>query len=80
MASRYVAPYWIGGETRGVKRIYHILTVANDGQSTVLTLCNSFVLDEPWDGMGQARRFSYYPLKDFGFVELQEGFLLKYKI
>ncbi|GAB3866082.1 hypothetical protein GCM10028824_06120 [Hymenobacter segetis] len=77
--ARYAAPYWISGE-RGVKRIYHIKSVTNDGQSTVLALGNSFVLDEAWDEMEQARRFAYFPLKNFGFVEVQEGVLMKYKV
>ena len=30
--------------------------------------------------MGQPRRFEYHPLSEFGFVEVQPGFLLKYRI
>lgn len=73
--ARYVAPCWIEGGKRGVRRIYHILSTFDDGQSTVLRLGNSFLLDEAWNDMGQARRFEYHPLKSFGYVEVQEGAL-----
>lgn len=77
---RYVAPCWIEGDVRGVQRIYHVLEVSNDGQSTVLKLGNSFVLDKIWDAMGQHRVFEYHPLKNFGYVEVQVGHLMKYKV
>ncbi len=78
--ARYVAPCWIYGSEPGIRRIYHILDVSNDGQSTVLKLGNSFLLDKVWNGMGQSRRFEYHGLKYFGFVDVQEGFLMKYTI
>ena len=78
--ARYAAPCWIHGDPPGVRRLYHITGVYDDGSSTVLQLGNSFLLTEVWDHMGQSRRFEYHPLKNFGFVEVQPGFLLKYNV
>lgn len=78
--ARYAAPCWLYGDRPGVHRLYHITGSSQDGQSTVLTLGNSFVLPEGWSNMGQPRRFEYHPLSEFGFVEVQPGFLLKYRV
>lgn len=78
-AARYVAPCWLYGEKPGARRIYHVLSTFVDSQSTVLRLGNSFLLPEVWNGMGQSRRFEYHPLKNFGYVEVQEGHLMKFK-
>jgi len=78
--AQYAAPCWLYGDRPGVHRLYHITGSYQDGQSTVLTLGNSFVLPQTWNNMGQPRRFEYHPLAGFGFVEVQPGFLLKYQI
>ncbi len=72
----YVAPYWLGDD-EGVERIYHILSVDLLDDATELRLGNSFVLDSPWTGLSQHRRFEYHDLIDFGFVEIRPGLLLK---
>lgn len=78
--ARYAAPCWLYGDQPGVHRLYHITGSYQDGQSTVLTLGNSFVLPDAWRNMGQHRRFEYHALSGFGFVEVQPGFLLKYQV
>ena len=77
--ARYAAPCWLYADKPGVRRVYQILSTFTDGQSTVLRLGNSFLLDEVWNDMGQSRRYEYHPLKNFGYVEVQKGHLMKYK-
>ena len=77
--ARYVAPCWLHAEEPGVRRIYHILSTFNDGQNTILRLGNSFLLEKVWNGMGQSRRYEYHALKSFDYVEVQEGYLMKFK-
>ena len=74
--ARYLAPFWITPDFNGVNRIYHITGVSrNEDGGTSITLGNSFVLDEPWDGMGSRRKFEYHPLAGFGFTEIEPGLL-----
>lgn len=77
--AKYAAPYWLNKDKRGVRRVYHIIDVFDDGQSTVLKLGNSFLLDEAWDNMGNVRKFEYHSLEKFNFVEVKDGLLTKYQ-
>ena len=72
----YLAPYWITAGFRGVNRVYHIANVrqSEDG-TTIINLGNSFVIDEPWNNMGQPVRFEYHSLSKFGLEEIEEGLL-----
>ena len=72
--AKYLAPYWITDDLRGVNRLYHILNISDNE----ITLGNSFVLDKIWDNMGQYRKFEYKPLKSFNFIELRDGILFPY--
>ena len=73
---QYLAPYWITEDFRGVNRVYHIAGVTkNEDGTTVITLGNSFVIDQPWNGMGQTRKFEYHGLNEFGLEEIQNGLL-----
>jgi hypothetical protein len=74
--ARYLAPYWITEDIRGVNRLYHILDISDNE----ITLGNSFVLDKVWDDIGQYRKFEYHPLKSFNFIELKEGILIPLNI
>ncbi len=77
--AHYLAPFWLG-EPRGVSRIYHIPNLKKvivDDESTDIPLGNSFVLEKPWTGVGQYRRFEYHSLRDFGFEEDGPGILRK---
>ncbi|GIM54572.1 hypothetical protein [Capnocytophaga cynodegmi] len=76
---KYLAPYWLNPDNRGVYRIYHILEhykLNNENNTYEIILGNSFVLDNKWDNVGNSRRFEYHKLKDFGFVEIKDGLLL----
>ena len=74
--AKYLAPYWITEKFRGVDRVYHILNVSKSADGTTLIqLGNSFVTSEPWDNMGQLRKFEYHDLSEFGFLEIEDGLL-----
>ena len=73
--AKYLAPYWISGKMKGANRIYQIVSVDDDGESTIIKLGNSFLLNEPWNNIGQHRRFEYHPLSSFGMKELKDGLL-----
>ena len=77
-SANYLVPFWVDGAQ--ANRIYHILD-ANTGEDgvTQIELGNSFVLSEPWSGMGQHRRFEYKKLSDFGMVEIKSGLLFPYR-
>ena len=73
---QYLAPYWITDDFRGVNRVYHITSVSkNEDGTTVIKLGNSFVLAQPWDGVGNTRRFEYHPLDTFDLTEIEPGLL-----
>jgi len=72
---KYVAPFWLSEENKGVDRIYHIKEVRNGNE---LVLGNSFVLSEIWSAMGNHRKFEYHPLESFNFVEISDGLLIPY--
>lgn len=74
--AKYLAPYWITKNFRGVNRIYHILNALKDKNgNTCIELGNSFVTNKPWDNMGQLVRFEYHDLSEFNFEEIQNGIL-----
>lgn len=74
--ARYLAPYWITENFRGVNRVYHItgVTKSDDG-TTIINLGNSFVLADLWDQIGNPRKFEYHPLSSFGLSEIENGLL-----
>jgi len=73
---QYLAPYWITEKFRGVDRVYHISNVSkNEDGTTTIQLGNSFVIDKPWDKMGQTRKFEYHSLTEFGLEEIEKGLL-----
>ena len=73
---QYLAPYWITEDFRGVDRVYHIASVSKNGDgTTIIKLGNSFIINKPWDDMGQTRKFEYHSLSEFGLEELEEGLL-----
>jgi len=65
---------WIK-DSVGVTRIYHILSAEDVGDSTEITLGNSFVLPTSWSNAGQHRRFEYHALAEFGLLEICPGLL-----
>ena len=73
--ARYVAPCWLG-ESPGVNRVYHVLSLAPIEEATELVLGNSFVVNPIWDQMGQHRRFEYHDLRAFNLAEIRPGLLL----
>lgn len=76
--AKYLAPYWITDNFRGVNRIFHILShyKCDDGTYEII-LGNSFVLNEAWDNMGSPRKYEYHKLSEFGFAEITDGLLLR---
>ncbi len=76
--AKYLAPYWITDNFRGVNRVYHILDhyKCNDGTYEIV-LGNSFVLNDVWDNIGNPRKFEYHRLSEFGFAEITDGLLLR---
>lgn len=76
--AKYIAPFWLTGEKKGVDRVYHIIgTRVADNGTTIITLGNSFAVAPLWNNMGSHRKFEYAPLSDFGFVEITDGLLTK---
>ena len=71
---RYVVPYWL--DTNRVHRIYHIQSMDSEPPSFVISLGNSYIINNNWNNIGQRRRFEYHSLASFGFREVQPGFLL----
>jgi len=77
---RYLAPYWITEDLRGVNRLYHILDLRKDDKGvTTIVLGNSFVTPKLWDSMGQTRKFEYHSLNEFGMEEIEPGLLKQSK-
>ena len=72
--AHYLAPCWVGTR-RGVWRVYHILSATVGASNTEIRLGNSFVLPQPWDAMGQHRRFEYHDLAALGLEEVSPGML-----
>ena len=72
--AKYLVPYWLK-EPEGANRIYHILDLEEHEECYGIHLGNSFVLPEQWKGMAQKRRFEYWNLSDFQFVEVCSGLL-----
>lgn len=70
---KYIAPFLL--TEKKVLRLYHILDIKHISPSYEIYLGNSFLMEEPWDNMGQRRKFEYHPLREFKFIELKEGFL-----
>ncbi len=77
--AKYVAPLWIDENPQASNRVYHIINTYDTADSTVLVLGNSFVLNEPWNKMGNHRKYEYHLLESFGFIEIKSGILLSYK-
>ena len=76
--AKYLAPLLLSNEEHSVTRIFHILEF--DKVKSIIIVGNSFVLDKPWNQIGQNRRFEYVPLEDFGFVEINNGILMNNKL
>jgi hypothetical protein len=74
--AKYLAPFWLESAKQSVTRLFHILDY--DPLKNIITVGNSFVLKKAWNNMGQNRRFAYYPLEDFNFVEVKDGLLIPY--
>ena len=77
---RYAAPYILDKNNRGVHRLYHIIEVTHDENSTILKLGNSFLLKETWDKMKQFQKFQYENLDDFNLIEIKKGLLMDYDL
>ena len=76
--ARYLAPFWLTDEFRGANRVYHILNIRTDENGTTeISLGNSFVLAEPWTGMGNPRKFEYHALESFGLNEICPGLVCR---
>jgi hypothetical protein len=73
--ANYLAPCWLGATRNGVWRVYHIISAITGPTNTAIRLGNSFVLPQPWNGMGQHRRFEYHPLSALGLEEFSAGLL-----
>jgi hypothetical protein len=77
---KYVAPFWLDEKTQGVNRLFHIIKVYENAESTVIVLGNSFRLNNIWDKMGSHRKFEYHSLNSFNFIEIKDGILMSYKL
>jgi len=71
---KYLAPFWLDKNKRGVDRVFYIKSMKNNK----ICLGNSFVLDNNWDKISQTRKFEYAHLESFGFIEIKDGILMKY--
>ncbi|MCG9648957.1 hypothetical protein L1D24_10290 [Vibrio brasiliensis] len=72
--AKYLVPYWLK-EPVGANRIYHILDITEYDDCYGIKLGNSFILPQQWCGMAQKRRFEYWDLTEFQFVEICPGLL-----
>jgi hypothetical protein len=72
--AKYLMPYWLK-EPEGANRIYHIFEMKEHDNCYGIYLGNSFVLSETWGSIGQKRRFEYWDLSEFDFVEICPGLL-----
>ncbi|MCG2760073.1 MAG: hypothetical protein L6407_02520 [Candidatus Delongbacteria bacterium] len=72
--AKYLAPYWLSKDFKGVNRIYHI--EGFDSKTNEIKLGNSFILKNSWNQMGNHRKFEYHSLESFNFVEVNEGYLI----
>jgi len=78
---RYLAPFWITDDFRGVNRIFHIHNVEyfrDEDISATIRLGNSFILPKVWNQINQPVRFEYHNLKSFNLIEIKEGLLIPY--
>jgi len=74
--ARYLVPYWLTKDIKGVNRIYHI--EGFDPKNNEIILGNSFIIRNSWDKMGNHRKYEYHTLESFDFVEVKEGLLIPY--
>ncbi|MDD9177067.1 hypothetical protein PVK63_19675 [Aliivibrio sp. S2TY2] len=72
--TKYLVPYWLKDPV-GANRIYHILEIKEHKECYGIYLGNSFLLPERWESIAQKRRFEYWDLADFKFVEICPGLL-----
>ena len=77
--AKYLAPYWLKNNL-GADRIYHILGLKEDEDCYVIELGNSFKLSKNWCDIAQSRRYEYWKLKDFHFVEVAPGLLTPFNL
>lgn len=73
--AKYLAPFWLL-DKKGINRIYHILSMNPTGDAYEFKLGNSFILNIPITEISQKRAFSYKSLREFNFVEINDGLLV----
>lgn len=71
---RYLAPYCLEGR-RGAWRLYYIRSAVLGTLNTEILVGNSFVLNEPWEDIGEQIQVEYHPLSTFGLKERYHGML-----
>ena len=71
---KYAAPCWLSGDSIGVTRLYHILSVNEYDNAYELELGNSFLI-ERWAKMSNHRSYEYHSLESFGMSELKDGLI-----
>jgi hypothetical protein len=72
--AKYLAPYWLTKNFKGVNRIFHIEGL--DPETNEIKLGNSFVLKNSWDQMSNHRNYELHCLESFNLIEVNEGYLI----
>lgn len=73
--AKYLVPYWLKNP-EGANRIFHIVgDIIEHDECYEIKLGNSFLLANQWGQMSQKRRFEYWDLSEFDFVEICPGLL-----